>query len=142
MVAGAPAADVLLVYKGGVRDGGVAFDVTMRSTVKADGTAVLKPGSRRRGGDAFTPGAVAADACRKKAKDYEPLKGTKYDFVPVAFELPSGRLAEASRQGLVRVLRTLGASPAEVDAFFASLAAAVMNAQGEYTVARLAVHFS
>ena len=140
MVAGAPAADVLLVYKGGRDVGGVAFDVTMRSVIKADGTAVMKPRRRRQGGDAFTSGAVAAAACRKKARDYEPLKATKYDFVPVAVELPSGRLADASRRGLVRVLKALGASSLEVDAFFASLAAAVLRAQGEYTLARLAVH--
>lgn len=60
---GAPAADVLLVYKGGRPAGGVAFDVAMRSVIKADGTAVLKPGRRQQAGDAFASGAVAA-RCR------------------------------------------------------------------------------
>ena len=90
----------------------------------------------------YHPGAVGLAACKRKAKDYAALKQTNYAFVPIAFEMPSGRLAEVSQQGLRRVLRQHGASDEMIRSVEAHLAAAVLRAQGVYIGERVAIHLS
>ena len=139
----APSADVLLTTLGGVGAAGVAFDVTMPSVLKSDGTAVRGTCKRVAGGKhTYHPGAVGLAACQRKAKDYVALKQTNYAFVRIAFEMPSGRLAEVSQQGLRRVLREHGASDEMIRGVEANLVAAVLRAQGVYIGERVAVHLS
>ena len=111
----APSADMLLTTLGGTGASGVAFDITMPSVLRADGTAA--PGTRKRvagGTHTYHPGAVGLAACKRKAKEYAALKQTNYEFLPMAFEMPSGRMADVSKQGLRRVLRAQGATEDEI----------------------------
>ena len=139
----APSADVLLTTLGGTGASGVAFDITMPSVLRADGTAA--PGTRKRvagGKHTYHQGAVGLAACKRKAKDYAALKQANYAFVPIAFEMSSGRLADVSQQGLRRVLREQGATEEMVRSVFAGLAAAVVSSQGQYVNQRVAIHLS
>ena len=64
----APSADVLLTTLGGTGASGVAFDITMPSVLRADGTAA--PGTRKRvagGKHTYHQGAVGLAACKRKA---------------------------------------------------------------------------
>ena len=81
-------------------------------------------------------------ACKRKAKDYAALKQTNYDFVPIALEMPSGRMADVSQQGLRRVVREQGATEEMVRSVFADLAAAVVASQRQYANERVAIHLS
>ena len=56
--------------------------------------------------------------------------------------VPSGRMADVSKQGLRRVLRAQGATEEEIRSMEAGLAAAVVAAQGKYVNGRVAVHLS
>ena len=58
----------------------------------------------------------------------------------MAFEMPSGRMADVSKQGLRRVLRAQGAKEEEMRSVEAGMAAAVVAAQGKYIMDRVAVH--
>ena len=77
-----------------------------------------------------------------EGEDDAALKQTNCDFVPITFEIPSGRLADVSQQGLRRVLREQGATEEMVRSVFAGLAAAVVASQGQYVNERVAIHLS
>ena len=60
----------------------------------------------------------------------------------MVFQMPSGRMADASQQGLRRVFREKGATEDLIRSVEAGLAAAVVAAHGKYVNERVAIHLS
>ena len=80
VAAGAPAADILLVFQGGGALGGVAFDVTVRSVLQANGTALVRP----------QRGAGAGDKPKVQTElDDNPLGILRSRVQSLFIELPS-----------------------------------------------------